>query len=221
MLVPPHAALAQARVRVASNHKVIEDGDIQELPGPDNLARDGHVLGRWGRVIAGMVVHEDESGGVAAYRLAEHLGDTDVTRGHGAVVERDGGDETVLGIEQQHTHLLGLQKAHLGQHEPGGITGAPHLWALLARFYQETCRQVQRIVEARDLPLCEAVPCAKGRGVSVPQRPKRAVVGEQTGGSRALKTDGAGQEGRRGVVHDRPWCRLCNQPVLTCADSYS
>lgn len=45
MLLPPHAALAQARVRTSSNHEVIEDGDIQELSGSDNLARDGHVLG--------------------------------------------------------------------------------------------------------------------------------------------------------------------------------
>lgn len=45
LLLPAHAPLPQARIRVATDHEVIEHLHVQELAGPDNLTGDGYVLG--------------------------------------------------------------------------------------------------------------------------------------------------------------------------------
>src|SRR5438477_351836 len=54
---------------------VVEDVDIQQAPGLDDLPRDGDVLRGWRRVTTGMVVSQDDSGRLLAHRLAKHLAD--------------------------------------------------------------------------------------------------------------------------------------------------
>jgi hypothetical protein len=60
---------------------VVEDGDVEQPPGLDQLGRHGDVLARGRGVAAGVVVDDDERRAVVADGLLEDLPDAQVILG--------------------------------------------------------------------------------------------------------------------------------------------
>src|SRR4051812_41473039 len=72
------ALAAQADVATVADDEVIEDFDVEDLPGFDEFAGDGDIVGGRGGIAGGVVVGDNEGGRILTYRLLEDLGDADL-----------------------------------------------------------------------------------------------------------------------------------------------
>ena len=64
VVLAQQAEVAQAGVAAAADDQVVVHRDAERLGGVDDVARDGDVGLRRGRVAGRMVVHQDQGGGV-------------------------------------------------------------------------------------------------------------------------------------------------------------
>ena len=92
---------------------MVEDVDLQQLPGADEVAGDGEVGLGGGGVAAGVVVDEDERGGVGGDGGAEDLAGVDEGGVEDAGGDALGADEAAAGVEQDDVEFLDLLAAKL------------------------------------------------------------------------------------------------------------
>jgi hypothetical protein len=108
----------------SANDEMIQTLHIEQLPRLDDRSCDGDVLRRRLRRAAGVVVSDQNGGGVGSDRRAKYLGDTDERAVQGAVVKIDRlADDPVAGVQEQDHKVFLLKMLHPVQQESGGVVG--------------------------------------------------------------------------------------------------
>ena len=85
---------------------MIVHGDLHVPPGLDQVARQADVLLARRRVAARMVVDDDQRRCSQGYRPGDDFPNVDRGLVDRALPERLIGEQHVLGVEEQHAHLL-------------------------------------------------------------------------------------------------------------------
>lgn len=109
-----------------TEHDVVEDGDAEEIAGCDELLRDEDVLWAGARVTGGVVVRDDDPGGVEHDGLAEDFAGAQIDVGNAAGDDAGGADEAVLGVEGEDEHFLFRLAHDAGSKEPKDGFGRVH-----------------------------------------------------------------------------------------------
>ena len=140
----PQAPLPQAYPAPLPDHQMVEHIYAEELAGVHDLTGDGDIF-RGGRGVArGVVVGDDDRGGVLFERFLE-----DLAHAHGRGVDRadvDGvmAQDVVLCGERYDLEVLLLEVAHLQQEQVGDVGGGGDLRALFGRGEQEPAADFER-----------------------------------------------------------------------------
>src|SRR5438552_3955660 len=106
---------ARARPAPGAEDEVVHDLDTEETPGGHGVRGRTPVVRRRRRVSRGMVVREDDPGGVPADRLREELADAHRRARDVPAVQRDDGDEPVRAAEERDDQRLTLEVREVGR----------------------------------------------------------------------------------------------------------
>lgn len=107
---------------MGANDEVVEDLNIEKGSRFDDFAGDGGVFGGRGRVAAGMIVGEDDAGGVLANSVAKEFADADDGGVDGPLIHARARQDLILGVEQERAHFFLLEQRHVGK-EARGVGG--------------------------------------------------------------------------------------------------
>src|SRR5438132_612219 len=106
---------ARARPAPGAEDEVVYDLDTEQTPGGHGVRGRAPVVRRRRRVSRGMVVREDDPGGVPADRLREELADAHRRARDVPAVQRDDGDEPVRAAEERDDQRLTLEVREVGR----------------------------------------------------------------------------------------------------------
>jgi len=90
------------------DHDVIQHLDAQQLARCDRLLRDAQVSRRGGGIARGMVVRNEDGGGVGPHRLTEELRDPDAHAADRPLVDGADPNRLMLAIQQDDHEPLGF-----------------------------------------------------------------------------------------------------------------
>ena len=125
----PLHMLFEADEALVADDDVIDQLDLQEAASGHELPGCLDVVGRGGRIPAGVVVAEDQAWAVADDGGPEDLGHAHHRAVDGALVAADLLDELALAVQQQDEHLLAIQVGHVQHHQVRRVQGRADLHA--------------------------------------------------------------------------------------------
>lgn len=123
VLVEAEAAFFEGDELLVADDDVVEDLDVEEFAGGDELAGDMNVFGGGGGVAGGVVVGDDDGGGVVAEGGAEEFADAEDGAVEATDVDGGGVEDAVAGIEEEEAEVFLFEEGHFGHEEVGGVDG--------------------------------------------------------------------------------------------------
>ena len=124
-------------------------------------------------------MRQDQRGGIATDRLAEHLGDPDHLLIDTADIQRHHLDDVAPRVKQHHTKSFILQPVQFGDQELRGVVRRADLPALLRWGRGQTCAEFERRFQARGGGRADAVEVGQFQRTRGEDLVQRAEVREQ------------------------------------------
>ena len=140
----PLESLFHANKASRADDDVVDQFDLQQATGLDQLLRDVGVVLRGRRVAAGVVVADDDARAVAGDGGPEDLRHAQHRVVHRSPVAADVAHHLVLAVQQQDAHLLVVQVGHLHHYQVGRVVRRADAVLLLGMQRAESYADLQR-----------------------------------------------------------------------------
>ena len=161
---------------------MVEEFDVHQFAGGDQVAGDGHVFRAGSRIAGRVVVNHDNGRGVFPDGGTQHLGRTDRAAVHRADVDGAPGHDLIAGIQQQHDQALLGQQLHFGGDQVGGVLGAGNLRPLLRGQGGDATAQLQGRHNLAGFGIAEAALVAQFGVSGAGQAAQSFKLGDDAGG---------------------------------------